>query len=47
MEQPQRMTAPRRRLLAIGKRVRGQWDVRCSLWVYLRELLCDGGSWRR
>jgi len=27
--------APRRRLIAIGKREKGQWQVRTSLWRYL------------
>jgi hypothetical protein len=27
--------APRRRLIAVGKRVGGRWQVRTSLWRYL------------
>lgn len=27
--------APRRRVIAIGKRVNGRWQVRTSLWRYL------------
>ena len=27
--------APRRRVIAIGKRVDGRWQVRTSLWRYL------------
>ena len=27
--------APRRRVIAIGKRVQGRWQVRTSLWRYL------------
>jgi hypothetical protein len=26
---------PRRRLIAVGKRVEGRWQVRTSLWRYL------------
>jgi len=28
-------TVPRRRLIAVGKRVEGRWQVRTSLWRYL------------
>ncbi len=28
-------TSPRRRVIAIGKRVNGRWLVRTSLWRYL------------
>ena len=28
-------TAPRRRVIAVGKRVEGRWQVRTSLWRYL------------
>jgi hypothetical protein len=28
-------TAPSRRVIAIGKRVEGRWQVRTSLWRYL------------
>jgi hypothetical protein len=28
-------TEPRRRVIAIGKRVDGRWQVRTSLWRYL------------
>lgn len=31
-EKPQ---VPRRRVIAIGKREKGQWQVRTSLWRYL------------
>jgi hypothetical protein len=27
--------APRRRVIAVGKRVAGRWQVRTSLWRYL------------
>jgi hypothetical protein len=27
--------APRRRVMAVGKRVGGRWQVRTSLWRYL------------
>ena len=27
--------SPRRRVIAIGKRVNGRWQVRTSLWRYL------------
>ena len=27
--------APRRRVIAVGKRVDGRWQVRTSLWRYL------------
>jgi hypothetical protein len=41
------MTAPRRRILAIGvRRGRSPWVWRVSLFRYLLAL-CDGGSWRR
>jgi hypothetical protein len=26
---------PRRRIIAVGKRVQGRWQVRTSLWRYL------------
>ena len=29
------ITTPRRRVIAIGKRVDGRWQVRTSLWRYL------------
>ena len=29
--------APRRRVIAIGKRVDGRWQVRTSLWRYLAQ----------
>jgi hypothetical protein len=28
-------SAPRRRVIAVGKRVAGRWQVRTSLWRYL------------
>jgi hypothetical protein len=28
-------TAPRRRVIAVGKRSAGKWQVRTSLWRYL------------
>jgi len=28
-------TSPRRRVIAIGKRVNGRWQLRTSLWRYL------------
>jgi hypothetical protein len=28
-------TKPRRRVIAVGKRVGGRWQVRTSLWRYL------------
>ena len=28
-------TTPRRRVIAVGKRVDGRWQVRTSLWRYL------------
>jgi len=28
-------TPPRRRMIAVGKRVGGRWQVRTSLWRYL------------
>jgi len=30
-----KVTPPRRRLIALGKRVDGRWQVRTSLWRYL------------
>ena len=27
--------SPRRRLIAVGKRVNGRWQVRTSLWRYI------------
>lgn len=30
-----RSSTPRRRVIAIGKRVDGRWQVRTSLWRYL------------
>jgi hypothetical protein len=32
---PTKKAAPRRRLIAVGKRVEGKWQVRTSLWRYL------------
>ncbi len=31
----QKTSPPRRRLIAVGKRVEGRWQVRTSLWRYL------------
>ena len=31
----EKSTPPRRRLIAVGKRVDGRWQVRTSLWRYL------------
>jgi hypothetical protein len=31
----EKATSPRRRLIAVGKRVDGRWQVRTSLWRYL------------
>ncbi len=31
----QKTISPRRRLIAVGKRVEGRWQVRTSLWRYL------------
>ena len=31
----QKTIPPRRRLIAVGKRVEGRWQVRTSLWRYL------------
>jgi hypothetical protein len=35
VEATTKKTAPRRRLIAAGKRVDGKWQVRTSLWRYL------------
>jgi len=35
MNRPVKVAAPRRRVIAIGKRVDGRWQVRTSLWRYL------------
>jgi len=32
---PSSTATPRRRVVAIGKRVNGRWQVRTSLWRYL------------
>ena len=32
---PEQATAPRRRMIAVGRRVNGRWKVRTSLWRYL------------
>ena len=29
------ITKPRRRVIAVGKRIAGRWQVRTSLWRYL------------
>jgi len=34
-ERSTKTTTPRRRLIAVGKRVDGRWQVRTSLWRYL------------
>jgi hypothetical protein len=31
----EKTTPPRRRVIAVGKRVDGRWQVRTSLWRYL------------
>jgi hypothetical protein len=31
----EKTAAPRRRVIAVGKRVDGRWQVRTSLWRYL------------
>ncbi len=31
----EKSTPPRRRLIAVGKRVNGRWQLRTSLWRYL------------
>jgi hypothetical protein len=31
----EKATSPRRRVIAVGKRVDGRWQVRTSLWRYL------------
>jgi hypothetical protein len=31
----QKVTTPRRRVIAVGKRVDGRWQVRTSLWRYV------------
>ena len=31
----EKSTPPRRRVVAVGKRVEGSWQVRTSLWRYL------------
>ena len=31
----EKTATPRRRVIAIGKREKGQWQVRTSLWRYL------------
>ena len=34
-ERSTKTNMPRRRLIAVGKRVDGRWQVRTSLWRYL------------
>ena len=34
-ETTKKETTPRRRVIAIGRRVAGRWQVRTSLWRYL------------
>ena len=34
-ETTKKTAAPRRRMIAVGKRVAGRWQVRTSLWRYL------------
>ena len=34
-ERPAKMTTPRRKVIAVGKRVDGRWQVRTSLWRYV------------
>ena len=31
----EKSATPRRRLIAVGKRVEGRWQVRTSLWRYI------------
>jgi len=38
----QKTTPPRRRLIAVGKRVEGRWQVRTSLWRYLAATALSG-----
>jgi len=35
-------TIPPRRLIAVGKRVEGRWQVRTSLWRYLAATALSG-----
>ncbi|HSV06872.1 MAG TPA: hypothetical protein VLI07_10180 [Candidatus Binatus sp.] len=38
----QKTIPPRRRLIAVGKRVEGRWQVRTSLWRYLAATALSG-----